>query len=82
MGVEAVTTTISFVSFTLLISLIMLDMYIMVILQQWEILANEPQYTVHIFKEHLRFVKRVYRRTSLLERVGMMTVLLRYRWFF
>jgi hypothetical protein len=64
MGTQEVTTTIYFVSFTLLTNFILLNMFIMVILQQWEILANNPENVLHIFKENVTTFKLTWNKYS------------------
>jgi len=64
MPTEPATTTIYFLSFILITNFIMLNMFIMVILQQWEIMANNPQNVVHIFKSDVEFFKRIWSKHS------------------
>lgn len=64
MVTEHATTTIYFLSFTLITNFIMLNMFIMVILQQWEILANNPQNVVHIFNKDCNYFKAVWMKHS------------------
>lgn len=64
MVTEEATTTLYFLSFTLVTNFIMLNMFIMVILQQWEILANNPQNVVHIFNIDANCFKAVWSKHS------------------
>jgi hypothetical protein len=64
MGTEEVTTTLFFLSFILITNFVMLNMFIMVILQQWEILANNPENVLHIFKSDTTAFKIVWTHYS------------------
>jgi hypothetical protein len=64
MVTEEVTTTLFFLSFILITNFVMLNMFIMVILQQWEILANNPENVVHIFKSDTTAFKAVWAHYS------------------
>jgi hypothetical protein len=64
MGTEEVTTTLFFVSFILITNFVMLNMFIMVILQQWEILANNPENVVNIFNQKTTSFKAAWSHYS------------------
>jgi hypothetical protein len=64
MVTEEVTTTLFFLSFILITNFVMLNMFIMIILQQWEILANNPENVVHVFKHNTTNIKAAWSQYS------------------